>query len=57
MKGTDDEAKALDDKVQAVSEKTSIFVRKVAVSDNVKPLIETVLRKSSAIYPYIENLN
>ena len=57
MNGTDDEAKALDGKVQAIIEKASLFVRKVVVTDSVKLSIEKALVKSSAIYPYIENLN
>ena len=36
LKGTDDEAKALDGKVQSVIEKASLFVRKVVVTDRVK---------------------
>ena len=55
MKGTDEEAKALDGKVQAVIEKASLFVRKVVVTDSVKLSIEKALVKSPAIYPYIEN--
>ena len=57
MNGTDDEAKALDGKVQAIIEKASLFVRKVVVTDSVKLSIEKALVKSSAIYPYIENLS
>ena len=57
MKGTDDEAKAFDGEVQAIIEKASLFVRKVVVTDSVKLSIEKALVKSSAIYPYIENLN
>ena len=57
LKETDDEAKALDGKVQAIIEKASLFVRKVVVTDSVKLSIEKALVKSSAIYPYIENLN
>ena len=57
MKGTDDEAKALDGNVQAIIEKASLLVRKVVVTDSVKLSIEKALVKSSAIYPYIENLN
>ena len=57
MERTDDEAKALDGKVQAIIEKASLFVRKVVVTDSVKFSIEKALVKSSAIYPYIENLN
>ena len=56
MKGTDDEAKAFDGKVQAIIEKASLFVRKVVVTDSVKVSIEKALVKKSAIYPYIENL-
>ena len=57
VKGTDDEAKALDGNVQAIIEKASLFVGKVVVTDSVKLSIEKALVKSSAIYPYIENLN
>ena len=57
MKGTDDEATALDGKVQAIIEKSSLFVRKVVVTDSVNLSIEKTLVKSSAIYPYIETLN
>ena len=35
LKRTDDEAKAPDGKVQSVIEKTSLFVRKVVVTDSV----------------------
>ena len=49
MRGTDDEAKALDGKVQAIFEKASLFVRKVVVTDSVKLSIEKALVKSSAI--------
>ena len=54
MKGTDEEAKALDGKVQAVIEKASLFVRKVVVTDSVKLSIEKSLVKNPAIYPYFE---
>ena len=57
MKGTDDEAKALDGKVQATFAKTSLFVRKVVVTDRVELSNEKTLINSSAFYPYIENLN
>ena len=57
MKGTDDEAKALDCKVQAIFEKDSLFLRRAVVTDSVKLSIQKALVKSSAIYPYIENLN
>ena len=57
MKGIDEEAKALDGKVQAIIEKTSLFVRKAVVTDSVELSIEKALVKSSAIYAYIENLN
>ena len=57
LKGTDDEAKALDGKVQSVIEKASLFVRKVVVTDSVKLSFEKALLKSCAIYPYIESLN
>ena len=57
MKGTNDEAKALDGKVQAINEQASLFVRKVVVTDSVKLSIEKALVKSSPTYPYIENLN
>ena len=57
MKGTDDEIRALDGKVQAIIENASLFVRKVVATDSVKLSIEKALVKSSAIYPYIENLN
>ena len=57
MKGTDEEAKALDGKVPAVIEKASLFVRKVVVTDSVKLSIEKALVKSPAIYPYFESLS
>ena len=57
LKGTDDEAKALDGKVQSVFEKASLFVRKVVVTDSVKLSFEKALLKSCAIYPSIESLN
>ena len=57
LKATDDEAKALDGKVQSVIEKASLFVRKVVVTDSVKLSFEKALLKSCAIYPYIESLN
>ena len=57
MKGTDEEAKALDGKVQAINEKAFLFVRKVVVTDSVKLSIEKTLIESSAIYPRIESLN
>ena len=57
MRGMDEEAKALDGKVQAVIEKASLFVRKVVVTDSVKLSIEKALAKSPAIYPYIESLS
>ena len=57
LKGTDDEAKALDGKVQSVIEKASLFVRKVVVTDSVKLSFEKALLKSCAIYPYNESLN
>ena len=57
LKGTDDEAKALDGKVQSVIEKASLFVRKVVVTDCVKLSFEKALSKSCSIYPYIESLN
>ena len=52
-----DEAKALDGKVQSVIEKSSLFVRKVVVTDSVKLSFEKALLKCCAIYPYIESLN
>ena len=57
LKGIDDEAKALDGKVQAIIEKASLFVRKVVVTDSLKLSIEKALLKRSALDPYIENLN
>ena len=57
LNGSDDEAKALEGKVQRVIEKTSLCVRKVVVTDSVKLSIEKALVKSAAIYPYIESLN
>ena len=64
LKGTDDEAKALDGKVQSVIEKASVFIRKVVVTDSVrlpfeKALLrnEKVLLKNCAIYPFTESLN
>ena len=57
MKETDDEAKALDCKVQAIIEKASLFVRKVVVTDSVKLLIEKTRVNSLVFYPYIETLN
>ena len=57
MKGTDEEAKTLYGKVQAVIEKASLFVRKAVVTDSVKLSIEKALVKSPAIYPYIESLS
>ena len=57
MKGTDDEAKALDGKVQSVIEKASLFVKKVVATDSVKLSFEKALLKRCAIYPYIESLN
>ena len=56
MNGTDEEAKALDGKVQAIIEKASLFVRKVVLTDSVELSIEKALAKSPAIYPYIESL-
>ena len=57
LKGTDDEAKVLDGKVQSVIEKASLFVRKVVVTDSVKLSFEKAFLKSCAIYRYIESLN
>ena len=57
LNGSDDEAKALEGKVQGVIEKASLFVRKVVVTDSVKLSTEKALVKSAAIYPYIESLN
>ena len=57
MKGTDEEAKALDDKVQAVIEKAAPFVKKVVVTDSVNLSVKKALAKSPAIHPYIENLS
>ena len=57
LNGSDDDAKALEGKVQGVIEKASLFVRKVVVTDSVKLSIEKALVKSAAIYPYIESLN
>ena len=57
IKGMDEEAKALDGKVQTVIEKASLFVRKVVVTDSVNCLSKKALVKSPAIYPYIESLN
>ena len=56
MKGTDDEANALDGKVQAIIGK-AFYVRKIVLADSVKLSIEKTLVQSSAIYPYIESLN
>ena len=42
LKGTDDEAKALDGKVQSVIEKASLFVTKVVVTDSVKLSFEKI---------------
>ena len=56
-KGTNDEAKALDGKVQSVTEKAVLFVTKVVVTDSVKLSFEKALLKSCAIYPYNESLN
>ena len=55
LKGTDDEAKALDGKVQSIIEKASLFVRKLVVTDSVNLSFEKALLKSCAIYPYIES--
>ena len=57
MKETDDEVKALASTVQAIIEKTSLFVRKAVVTDSVKLSIEKALVKCSATHPYFENLN
>ena len=57
MKGTFEEAKKLDGKVQAVSERASLFVRKVVVTVSVKLSIEKALAKSHSIYPHIESLS
>ena len=57
MKGADEEAKALDGKVQAVIEKASLFVRKVVVPESVKMSIEKALKESPAIYLCIESLS
>ena len=57
LRGTKDEVKALDGKVQSVIEKPSLFVRKVVVTDSVKLSFEKTLLESCAIYPYIESLN
>ena len=43
LKGTDDEAKALDCKVQSVIQKASLFVRKVVLTDSVKLSFEKAL--------------
>ena len=56
-KGTDDEAKVHHGKVFAIVEKSSLFVRKVVMTDSVKLSIERALVKSDAMYPYIESLN
>ena len=56
MKGTDEEAKAVDGKVQANFKKASLFVRKVAVTDSVILSIEKPLVKRPAIYLYTEIL-
>ena len=42
LKETDDEAKALDGKVQSVLEKASLFVRKLVVTDSVKLSFEKI---------------
>ena len=57
MKGTDEEAKTLDGKVQTVIEKAYLSVRKVVVMDSVKLFAEKALLKSPAIYSYIESLS
>ena len=57
LKGTDNEAKIFDGKVQSVTEKACLFIRKVVVTDNVKLSVKKALLKSCAIYPYIESLN
>ena len=57
LKGTDEDAKALDGKVQAVIEKASLFVRKVVLTDSVKLSIKKALVKSPAIHPNIESLS
>ena len=46
LNGSDDEAKALEGKVQGVIEKASLFVRKVVVTDSVKLSIEKALVKA-----------
>ena len=57
MKGTFKEAKELDGKVQAVSERASLFVRKVVVTVSVNLTIEKALAKSHSIYPQFESLS
>ena len=57
MKGTDEETKTLDGKVQAVTEKASLSVKKLVVTDSVKLSIDKALVKSLAIYPYIQILS
>ena len=55
LKATDDEAKALDGKVQSVIEKASLFVKTVVVTNSVTLSFEKALLKSCDIYPYIGN--
>lgn len=40
-----------------IIERASLFVNKIVLSDAVKVSIERALTKSSAVYPYIENLS
>ena len=40
-----------------VTEKTSLFVNKIVLSDSVRVSIEKALLKSDAVYPFNENLN
>ena len=47
-KGTDDEAKAHDGKVQAIIQKASLFVRNVVVTEKVKLSFERALVETSA---------
>ena len=51
MKETDKGAKTLDGKVQSVTEKTSLFVRKVAVTHSVELSFGKASSKSCAFYP------
>ena len=57
MRGTDEEAEALDGKVQAVLENASLFVGEVVVTDGRKLSIEQALVKSPVTYPNIGSLS